>query len=317
MSLISSLSSVLGTKEDNRVGAMSLYELDSAGTIITDTFRSFQYFPETINDSRSVNWIEKNVVGGSHPIYQWTYGSARTIEFEVVFTNEVAPPPASSAPSNASTLEGAGTFVSSLAKNPVGTILSVATNSSSYPNYSVDIPSAIAWLRAKTYPSYRQPTKSTASSTPAVSGLSQIFALEGITEQPAPQPKSTVGNAGNGVANAPPKLLLVMPNSGVVSQAYGSIVDSIPCIMTTCNITYEAFFRTGSPRIVTVSLGFAEIIQTGNKNWKFVDRYDIQDNYPDYKYQNTNFEKAQTKYISPGKIAPNTNLFIAPNQVFR
>jgi hypothetical protein len=39
--------------------------------------------------------------------------------------------------------------------------------------------------------------------------------------------------------------------------------------MTSSNITYEAFHRDGTPRIVTVSIEIKEVVQT-KKDWRFV-----------------------------------------------
>jgi hypothetical protein len=324
MSVFSSVSSALGTKQDNRVSAVSLLEIAADGSLDTDSMQSFQYFPETITDSRSVNWIEKNVVGGSHPIYQWTYGSARTIGFEAVFTNEIAPTPFNLPPNSsvASSIESLGTVAGSVAKNPLGTTLALAKGSNpSY--YSVNIPAAIAWLRALTYPLYGPPQSvSTANKRSAPRGQGTTASVTGLSGS-RPSGGPTVGNssknAGNIIANAPPKLLLVMPNSGIASLAYGNLVDSIPCIMTSCNVTYESFFRTGAPRIVTVSLEFAEIVQIGQKNWGFISRERIDSLSDNYTYVNTNFENQQvavaTNTGSGVNTAPNYGINTQPSDV--
>jgi hypothetical protein len=322
MSVFSSVSSVLGTREDNRVSSMSILEIDARGNMDHKSKKSFQYFPETITDSRSVNWIEKNVVGGSHPIYQWTYGSARTISFEVVFTNEIAPP----IPTNggllsvASSLESAGAAASSIAKNPLGTAISMAKGAGANP-YSVNIPAALAWLRAKTYPLYGPPQSvntTGASSIPQNIGTAGATAgLSSAQSGMGPAVGNSAKNAGSIIANAPPKLLLVMPNSGIASLAYGKIVDSVSCIMTSCNVTYEAFFRTGHPRIVTVSLEFAEIVQTGQHNWGFVSRDSINSLSSAYTYVNPQFESSTTasssKNSTLGNVAANFGVNTQPS----
>jgi hypothetical protein len=49
----------------------------------------FQYWPESLTDTESPRWSEKEVPGASHPLYQWTGGGARDISFTAVFTAEV------------------------------------------------------------------------------------------------------------------------------------------------------------------------------------------------------------------------------------
>jgi hypothetical protein len=58
----------------------------------------------------------------------------------------------------------------------------------------------------------------------------------------------------------PPKVLLVFSGS---SLAYDSSAGLV-CVMTGCEVTYEAWFPNGSPRIVEVALEFAEVVQRGD-----------------------------------------------------
>jgi hypothetical protein len=270
MGLITSLASILGDRADTRVAYMSLAELNSDGSPIAGNIKSFQYFPESISDSRSVDWNEKKVVGGSHPIYQWTSGNARTISFQSIFTCDVAPPtnPNGNPLSAASQLQDIGATVSTFAKNPVASAIGTLKGATSDP-YTTNIPAAIAWLRAKTYPLYK-----------------------------------------NNVAQAPPKLLLVMPNSGIVSQVNAKFVDSVPVVMVNCNVVYESFFRTGYPRVVTVDLEFVEIVQLGSANWGFVSRDTVNQLwYGKYTLYNNNFVNSA---IAPTK-APTTSLLNGQN----
>ena len=69
------------------------------------------------------------------------------------------------------------------------------------------------------------------------------------------------------VAKAPNKVILYLPNSGIVGiQGY---VDSIVAVMTQCDVTYEVFHRNGAPRLAVVQLSFTETVQVG-PGWKFV-----------------------------------------------
>lgn len=82
MGIVSSISQIVSDSK-SRAKAY-LVELFDDGTVDTTTTRSFQYYPETISDSRGVSYSSRDVLGGSHPIYQWTHGSERTISFSAV-----------------------------------------------------------------------------------------------------------------------------------------------------------------------------------------------------------------------------------------
>lgn len=67
----------------------------------------------------------------------------------------------------------------------------------------------------------------------------------------------------------PKKLMLFMPGSGIgllAGAPAGStavLPDSIYAIMTQCDVTYEAQFSSGLPRLIQVQLAFAQIAQYG------------------------------------------------------
>jgi hypothetical protein len=58
----------------------------------------------------------------------------------------------------------------------------------------------------------------------------------------------------------PAKVLLVLPNTGLGHNG----VDHITCVMTACEVTYEAWFTSGFPRIAEVSIELAEVVQGSN-----------------------------------------------------
>lgn len=62
-------------------------------------------------------------------------------------------------------------------------------------------------------------------------------------------------------AYEPPKCILVMPNMGMGHD--GS--DYIVAVMNQCDVTYEACFPNGVPRLCEVSLEFSETVQYGNR----------------------------------------------------
>ena len=92
---------------------------------------------------------------------------------------------------------------------------------------NVDIRSAIAWLRRFMLPKYDSSSQKTLP---------------------------------------PPKLKLFLPQSGI-GLAGGDCLpntqdaDSILCVMTSCDVTWEKFFPSGNPRLASVSLAFAQIPQ--------------------------------------------------------
>ncbi len=69
----------------------------------------------------------------------------------------------------------------------------------------------------------------------------------------------------------PPKVILVFPNSGMGHD--GS--DYIVCVMTQCDVTYEAWFPNGVPRMVELSLEFAETVQAAGRV-RFHDRANMR-----------------------------------------
>ena len=62
-------------------------------------------------------------------------------------------------------------------------------------------------------------------------------------------------------AYEPPKCILVFPNTGMGHD--GS--DYLITVMTQCDVTYEAWFPNGVPRLCEVQLEFAEVVQLGNR----------------------------------------------------
>lgn len=65
-------------------------------------------------------------------------------------------------------------------------------------------------------------------------------------------------------AYPPPVMILDIPNLGL-NESGG---DTIFCIMTGCDVTYNLLFRDGTPRSATVALTLRQIVQSGS-NVKF------------------------------------------------
>jgi hypothetical protein len=69
---------------------------------------------------------------------------------------------------------------------------------------------------------------------------------------------------------APKRIQLVFPRGGLglaggrpqgADYESKNGTDEVMCVMTQCDVTYEAFFPSGLPRIATVALAFAQIAQ--------------------------------------------------------
>lgn len=170
---------------------------------------AFQYWPESITDSRSVEWNPRTIPGGSHPIYQWTHSGERRISFIAVFTTDTEPPEKALSRSR-----GGGSNPYQVAFDSPGILSGFDIG-----RRDLDVRSAISWLRWFTYPTY-----GTGQDT-------RVF--------------------------EPAKVLLCMPNTGIAHTGE----DHITCVMTACEVTYEAFFTSGFPRIAEVSIELAEVVQ--------------------------------------------------------
>jgi len=108
MSGISSLASILGISDTGAAVTAAISPLDptsgfeqlvasnslasgSSELLSASDFQAFQYFPETIQDTKSPEWSRKNVPGGSHPIVSFINGGERIISFPAIFTQDDNP----------------------------------------------------------------------------------------------------------------------------------------------------------------------------------------------------------------------------------
>lgn len=220
---LASLSKSLVSRLGERRSQVCLLELDGKDKVTGD-YIAFQYFPETITDTKQINYQPKDIPGGSLPLYQWTSSGERLITFEAVFTADV-----------------------DLAtdKNAFGQLISKG-----HARRNVDIRTALLWLRRYTLPRYEDDQQVGVPLTLAPrkcilyipnSGLGMLGGAQGVTVPPGDVfGTATAVDSGN-------KLMVTG--------------DRVLSIMTQCDITYEAFFPSGLPRIVTVQLSFAQIAQ--------------------------------------------------------
>lgn len=92
--------------------------------------RTFQYFPDTIQDNKASVISNKTIPGLSHPIYQWVAGGERAVSFMACFTRDKALTQEAKGAN-----EGRQSFINT-----------------SDDSRNVDIPSAVAWLKSFSLP---------------------------------------------------------------------------------------------------------------------------------------------------------------------
>lgn len=138
MGVAQSLASVLGISDSAVPVTAGIAELDrKSQREVPGSIQAFQYFPETITDTKAADWVRKNVPGGSHPILSFINGGERTLSFTVVFTQEENP-------------------------EEISTIASLLTGKfelfkeSNRKDTEKNLAGAIAYLRGFTYPEYVQ-----------------------------------------------------------------------------------------------------------------------------------------------------------------
>lgn len=92
----------------------------------------FQFWPESLTDTKSVEYAKKEVLGSSHPLYQFIRGGERALSFTAVFVRDINP--------------SGFSFIGAKSKTETATVLG--------DKYSVDINAAMWALRRFMYPSY-------------------------------------------------------------------------------------------------------------------------------------------------------------------
>jgi hypothetical protein len=131
MAGLTSLASALQSTIHKQKASVYLQEMEEPNDI-PGTMLAFQYFPDTITDSKGVAYRNREVPGGSLPIYQWVHGGDRIVSFTSVFSCDV-----DLGDSQTDTLTKAATLKA----------LGVADR-------NVDIRAAVVWLRRFMYPRY-------------------------------------------------------------------------------------------------------------------------------------------------------------------
>jgi len=214
-----------------------LFEYDSNDNLTTQGV-AFQYFPESITDTKAVNYQTKEIPGGSLPLYQWVSSGERIISFTAHFTSDV---------------DLGAQSTDSSATGPVAQAKTLATQGLS--NRNVDIRTAFLALRQYMFPTYVPSGTSPGQPlTVAPQKLMLVFTgsgfgmFGGFGATPGNPTNSFLTSAGGG------------GGSGVVSL---NDRDCVTCIMTQCDLTVEQTFPSGMIRVGSVQLSFAHIAQLG------------------------------------------------------
>ena len=131
----------LAPGEDNPFfGFRDFNDLGSSPGIGTRGAIAFQYWPESVQDSRPSEWGSRNIPGGSHPLKQWTNGGDRTVSFTAIFTTDTDP--------------GDEFFEGWLGLSPYESVGDIPLNGLELGTRDVDLRAVVSWLRWYTYPYY-------------------------------------------------------------------------------------------------------------------------------------------------------------------
>ena len=127
MATLADLASSFAPNLTSQKGSINLLGLKPDDSLSGQNL-AFQYFPDTLSDTKAINYSTKDIPGASLPIYQWVSSGARVITFTAQFTTDVD---LTSSPTIPLRIKAAGLN----ARN-------------------VDIRSAVVWLRGLTLPQY-------------------------------------------------------------------------------------------------------------------------------------------------------------------
>lgn len=211
MPSLSSLSSSFLTKVSQRKSDAYLIELDVEGSPRLENGEvvqlAFQYWPETLTDTKATNYQQKEIPGASLPLYQWINGGERLINFTAVFTTDVdlisaEPPP--------------GMFSRGNQNNIVERLKQAGVT-----RRNADLRAAFAWLRQYVYPEYKH----------GESG--QVVGGKPLTLAPARlrlvMPNSGIGLAGMST-NTPDSVRVIMTQCDITVE--GWFPNGLPRVAT-------------------------------------------------------------------------------------
>jgi hypothetical protein len=213
-------------------------------------YRKFQYFPESLTDTKGVQYQTKEIPGGSIPLYQYINSGEHNLAFTAIFTTDIdhlaqegggivrniagqlgAPTSAQGADQATAALQRAGTNQAATLVNAVERA-EERLRASGVRDRSPFVLGALIWLRRFMLPRYGEQSE-----------------------------------VGVPLTKPPHKLLLHFTGSHLELLGGGGSF-SVPggglhCIMTQCDITVDALFPSGNIRQASVNLTFSEVPQNG------------------------------------------------------
>lgn len=254
---LNSLNGSLQNKEKRNKETAYLIEADSDGKpssgrsegSVLDSLsfaRSFQYWPESLTDSKTSNYQRKEIPGGSLPLYQWINGGERLLTMTAVFTCDVDLISASAPSSLFQT-------VNQDEDNKIVQRLEAAGVS----GRNADIRAGIAWLKQYNYPVYKSAAGPSAQLTIAPSKLILVM------------PNSGIGFAGMNTAT-PDQVLVVMTQCDVTYESW--FPSGLPRIATV-SLSFAEIPQVGggivfpgrNQRVVDAIDGSNQAVSTGYK----------------------------------------------------
>lgn len=251
MAGLGSLSKSLASRLGERRAQVVLIELDKDDKPLGEGM-AFQYFPESISDTKQVNYQTKEIPGASLPLYQWISSGERVISFTASFSSDL------------DLTQDSTVFSKFLANGLV--------------RRNIDARSAVAWLRRFQLPRYGAASQLGTPLTNAPhklmlyiqnSGLGLSGGVAGIADDAVVGGSNTqttrmttrigIDDQFDPISfNSVESVSLTDPKS--ITTPSG---DRIAAIMLQCDVTYQAFFTSGLPRYIEVSLAFAQTAQVG------------------------------------------------------
>jgi hypothetical protein len=88
--VVSSIASIVVNGESKKIAQAYIIPLDEETDepVLEEEF-ALQYFPETVNDHKATEWVQKIIRGLSHPLHDFVSGGDRKISFQVIFTRDM------------------------------------------------------------------------------------------------------------------------------------------------------------------------------------------------------------------------------------
>lgn len=215
MSLVG-LASALIDGPYGKTQEMALTGVDENGSVIIER-KAFQFWPESVTTNLSVNYADKAVVGGSHPLKQWVSTNGRMISFSLLIARDMK------------------------RKEDLPTLaFLVDPQSDDNMVFNYDIRQEVDRLQACCLPDY------------------------------------TEGGDGITVAKPPPIVYIEAPGMGWSLNPDDE--DILVGVITSLNVTYKRVFtESGIPRMATVDLSIAEIVQYPGTGVRFTTAQDLRD----------------------------------------